>query len=140
MPLCFSKHHVTSLNGALVRGAMSFEHEIETGSHEDDFDVAPVPDTSPTFSQSAFFANASTPDVLQCWVLASARKRWIYVWLIAGTLCAMASFIGSISVMSYAPEAGSGCVVVFLFNLLLLLCVIPLSICVMCREGWVIIP
>ena len=76
------------------------------------------------------------------WNMASAKQRWIFAWLILGSLSAIASFIASISLLSsVTTDSGlmGACMTTFLFNLLLLLCIVPLAICIMCRQGWVII-
>jgi hypothetical protein len=86
-----------------------------------------------------FFDISSSP--CDCWQIASARKRWLYVWLVAIPLCAVASFIASITVMARAttPEQSGGAATVFVFNILGILCALSLSYCGIYLE-WFIVP
>lgn len=118
------------------------EMDVPAYSTEDDDAETHDHDFGPALNHAEFINSISRTTPCDAWSMASAKKRWIYIWLATAALCSLASFISSISVMSSATEASGvegGAVATFLFNMILMLCVVPLTICIMCRDGWVII-
>lgn len=79
----------------------------------------------------------------EAWTMASARKRWVYVWLVGIPLCAVASFIASVTVMARATPSGpgqsGGAAAVLAFNILIALFALSLGYCGLWRE-WIIVP